>query len=207
MSYAEFVAADIDDPVSVICYAQAHQSWWKDKVTVYAADENGAYFISDMACSEKDAAKLTDGQKIMVNGNKAMQDDEIAIVDATFEFLDGDPYVAEPMDVTGQLGTDALIDNQNRLVTLKGMTVESYDEDGAAFRYKDPDGKTDDLYFKVSRDGKTYEFCVPFYLCGEDTPVYQAVEALHVGQVVDLEGFLCWKDGAYLHTTDLKVVE
>jgi hypothetical protein len=61
--------------------------------------------------------------------------------------------------------------------------------------------KTDDLYFKVSKNGETYEFCVEFYLCGNDTDVYKAVEALKVGDVVDLEGFLYWYEGANLHTT------
>ena len=207
MSYADYAAAAVDDPVCVICYAQAHQSWWDGKVTVYAADEDGAYFLYNMACTEEDAAKLVDGAKIKVTGYKGEWAKEIEIVDATFEFVDGDPYVAEPVDVTEQLGTDALVDYQNRLVSLKGLTVEPYDENGAAFQYKDPDGKTDDLYFKVSKDGETFEFCVEFYLCGNDTPVYQAVEALEVGQVVDLEGFLYWYEGANLHTTSLTVVE
>ena len=93
------------------------------------------------------------------------------------------------------------MDHQNQLVSFKGMTVEAYDESGAAFAYKDPEGKTDDLYFKVSKDGATYDFCVEFYLCGQDTDVYKAVEALNVGDVVDLEGFLYWYEGANPHIT------
>ena len=120
---------------------------------------------------------------------------------------DNAPAMKGVRTLAEQLGTDALVDYQNRLVSLKGMTVEPYDEEGSAFQYKDPDGKTDDLYFKVSKDGKTFEFCVEFYLCGNDTPVYKAVEALEVGQVVDLEGFLYWYEGANLHTTGLAVVE
>ena len=52
MSYEEYVAAAIDDPVAVECYVQAHQSWWDNKITVYAADEDGAYFLYELACSE-----------------------------------------------------------------------------------------------------------------------------------------------------------
>ncbi len=81
------------------------------------------------------------------------------------------------------------------------MTVEAYDETGAAFAYKNAEEKTDDLYFKVSKDGQTYEFCVEFYLCGQDTDVYKAVEALNVGDVVDLQGFLYWYEGANPHIT------
>ena len=122
-------------------------------------------------------------------------------MDATFEFVEGEPFIAEPVDVTELLGTDELIDFQNQLVAFKGMTVEAYDESGAAFAYKDPEGKTDDLYFKVSKDGETYEFCVEFYLCGKDTEVYKAVEALKVGDVIDLEGFLYWYNGLNPHIT------
>ena len=143
-----------------------------------------------MACSEEDAAKLVPGQKIRVTGVKSEWSGEVEIVDASFEFVDGDTFTAQPTDVTALLGKDELIDNQNKLVSFQGMTVEAYDESGAAFAYKDPEGKSDDLYFKVSKDGQTYDFCVEFYLCGKDTEVYQAVENLQVGDTVDLEGFL-----------------
>ena len=71
MSYADYMAAEIDDEVTIECYVQAHQSWWDNKITVYAADQDGAYFIYNMACSEEDAAKLEPGTKIRVNGFKA----------------------------------------------------------------------------------------------------------------------------------------
>ena len=103
--------------------------------------------------------------------------------------------------MTAKLGTDELINCQNEFVAFKGMTVEAYDETGAAFAYKNAENKTDDLYFKVSKDGQTYDFCVEFYLCGQDTEVYKAVEALNVGDVIDMEGFLYWYNGANPHIT------
>ncbi|MBO4925934.1 MAG: hypothetical protein J5472_05605, partial [Clostridia bacterium] len=109
--------------------------------------------------------------------------------------------------VTALLGTDDLIKNMNKLVAFKGMTVEAYDETGAAFAYKDASGKTDDLYFKVSKDGVTYDFCVEFYLRGSDTEVYKAVEGLKVGDVVDLEGYLYWYNGANPHIISVKAAE
>ena len=207
MSYADYSAAAVDDEVTLEVYVQAHQSWWDNAVTVYAADADGAYFIYNMACSEEDAAKLVPGTKIRVTGYKAEWSGEIEITDATFEFVEGDPFIAEAVDVTDLLGTDGLIEHQNQLVSFKGMTVEAYDETGAAFAYKDPEGKTDDLYFKVSKDGQTYDFCVEFYLCGQDTEVYKAVEALNVGDVVDLEGFLYWYEGANPHITAVTAAE
>ena len=207
MSYADYAAAELDSEVTVECYVQAHQSWWDNKVTVYAADADGAYFIYELACSEEDAAKLVPGQKIKVTGYKSEWSGEVEIVDGSFEFVDGDTFIAEPLDVTDLLGKDELIDHQNQLVAFKGMTVEAYDETGAAFAYKNAEEKTDDLYFKVSKDGATYDFCVEFYLCGQDTEVYKAVEALNVGDVVDLEGFLYWYEGANPHITAVKAAE
>ena len=201
MTYAEYAAAELKSEVVVETYVQAHQSWWDGKVTVYTQDQDGAYFIYNMTCSEEDAAKLVPGQKIKVTGYKDAWSGEIEIVDATFEFVDGDTFIAQPTDVTELLSKDELIDQQNKLVSFKGMTVEAYDDSGAAFAYKDPEGKSDDLYFKVSKDGQTYDFCVEFYLCGKDTEVYQAVENLKVGDTVDLEGFLYWYNGANPHIT------
>ena len=87
------------------------------------------------------------------------------------------------------------------------MSASSCDETGAAFAYKNPTDKTDDLYFKLSKDGSTYDFCVEFYLCGQDTEVYKAVEALKVGDVIDLEGFLYWYNGANPHIISVKAAE
>ena len=66
MSYADFTAAAVDDPVCVETYVQAKQSWWADKATVYTQDKDGAYFLYNMACSEADYAKLVPGQKLRV---------------------------------------------------------------------------------------------------------------------------------------------
>lgn len=203
MTYAEYAAAEVDTEVTVEAYVQAHQSWWDNQITVYAQDEDGAYFFYNMACSEEDAEKLVPGTKIRATGFKSEWSGEVEIVDASFEIIEGS-YIAEPVDVTDLLGKDELIEKQNMLVSFKGMTVEDYG-DGTAFAYKNPTEKSDDLYFKVSKDGQVYEFCVEFYLCGKDTDVYKAVEALNIGDVVDLEGFLYWYEGANPHITSVVV--
>jgi hypothetical protein len=207
MTYEEYAAAEKDDEVKVSTYVQATQSWWDGKITIYAQSEDGAYFIYNMKCSQEDAAKLVPGTKIKVKGFKAEWSGEVEITDATFEFIDGEGYKAEAADVTDLLGKDELIGHQNELVAFKGMTVEAYDESGAAFAYKNAENKTDDLYFKVSKDGVTYDFCVEFYLCGQDTEVYKAVEGLKVGDVVDLEGFLYWYNGANPHITKVTAAQ
>lgn len=213
MTHEEYLAAAIDDQVCVETYVQATQSWWEDKITVYCQSPEGAVFAYDMACSEEDAAKLVPGTKIRITGYKAEWSGEVEIMDGTFEFVEGgDTYIAETLDVTDLLGTDELIDHQNEFVSFTGLTVEpSTDANGneAAFLYSwDGSGSQgDDLYFNVSVNGETYNFCVESYLRGADTDVYKAVETLQVGDVINAEGFLYWYEGVNPHITSVTAAE
>ena len=207
MTYADYVAAELDSEVVIETYVQAHQSWWDGKITCYTQDEDGAYFLYNMACTEEDAAKLVPGTKIKVTGYKAEWAGEVEIIDATFEILEGS-FIAEPLDVTALLGTDDLIAHQNELVTFKGMTVEaSKDANGndVAFLYSwDGSGQDgSDLYFNVSVNGETYTFTVESYLCDNTTEVYNAVKNLQIGDTIDMEGFLYWYEGVNPHITSV----
>lgn len=209
MTHEEFVAAELESEVTVETYVQDKQSWWDNKATFYCQSEDGAYFIYEMPCTEDEYAQLVPGTKIRVTGYKAEWSGEVEITDATFEILEADPYIAEATDVTELLGTDELINYQNRFVSFKGMTVEAADDNGAAFLYNwDGSGtQGDDLYFNVSLNGTTYTFTVESYLCGSDTDVYKAVEALNVGDKVDMEGFLYWYEGVNPHITSVTAAE
>ena len=204
MSYAEYCDATMDAEVTVDVYVQDHQSWWDNKITVYAADKDGAYFLYEMACTEADAAKLTPGTKIRVTGVKGEYAGEVEIMNATFEFLsEKDTYIAPAKDVTALVGTDALINDMNKLISLKGMTVVA-NKDGNAFEYQGGiQGK--DIYFTLSNGTATISCCIESYLTGSSTDVYKAVEALQVGDVVDAEGFLYWYNGANPHITSIVV--
>ena len=211
MTYEEYAAAELETEVVVETYVQAKQSWWEDKATLYTQDEDGAYFVYNVACSEEDYEKLVPGQKIKVTGYKSEWSGEVEIVDGSFELEEGN-FIAEAVDVTDLLGSDELIDHQNEFVTFKGMTVEaSTDGDGneAAFLYSwDGSGSEgDDLYFNVSKDGETYTFTVESYLCDSESEVYQAVKGLQIGDTIDLEGFLYWYEGANPHITAVAAVE
>ena len=214
MSYEEYVAAELETEVTIEAYVQAKQSWWEDQATVYAQDEDGAYFLYNMACSEEDYALLTPGTCIRVTGYKTEWSGEVEIMDGTFEIVEGvEPYIATAMDVTELLGTDTLIDNQNKFVAFKGLTVEAagQDADGndVAFLYNwDGSGEEgDDLYFNASYNGETYTFTIESYLCDSTTEVYAAVKALEIGQTIDMEGFLYWYEGVNPHITSVTVVE
>lgn len=207
MTYAEYMAADLDSEVVIETYVQAKQSWWEDKATLYTQDKDGAYFIYNAVCSEADYEKLTPGTKIKVTGYKTEWSGEVEVAEgATIEIEDGN-YVAPVTDVTDLLGKNELIDHQNQFVSFKGMTVEAANDSGAAFLYNwDGSGEDgNDLYFNVSKDGQTYTFTVESYLCDNSTEVYQAVKNLNVGDTVDMEGYLYWYEGVNPHITSVTV--
>ena len=199
MTYADYVAAAIDDEVVIDCYVQAHQSWWNDKVTVYAADEDGAYFIYEMACTEEDAAKLVPGAKIRVTGYKGEWAGEVEIMDATFEFVEGEGYIAEAKDLTEVLPTEELVNYQNQLATFKGLTIESI-----SYKNGEPG---DDIYVTVKQGENTFDFCVERYLTGPETEVYAAFADLVPGDVVDITGFVYWYNGVNTHITAVAKAE
>lgn len=213
MTHDEYLAAAVDDEVTIETYVQAKQSWWEDKATFYTQDKDGAYFIYNMPCSEEDYEKLVPGTKIKVTGYKAEWSGEIEVADvSSFEIEDGE-YIAEPLDVTDLLGKDELIDHQNELVSFKGMTVEAAGQDADGndvaylYNYDGSGSEGDDLYFNVSLNGETYTFTVESYLCDKDSDVYKAVEALNIGDKIDMEGFLYWYEGVNPHITSVTAAE
>ena len=199
MTYAEYAAAEMDAEVVIECYVQATQSWWDNKITVYAADQEGAYFLYELACSQEDAAKMLPGTKIKVTGYKGAWADEVEVMDGTFEFVEGGiGYIAEPVDLTAVLGTEELINYQNQLAVFKGMTVK-------AVEYKNGE-PGDDIYVTLTLNDADYSFCVERYLTGPETEVYAAVGALQAGDVVDVTGFVYWYNGVNTHITTVTPV-
>ena len=93
MTYADYVAADVDSEVVVETYGQAKQGWWENEgvgvATFYTQDKDGAYFLYNMPCSKEDYDKLTEGTKIKVTGYKSEWAGEVEIIDATYDNWDG----------------------------------------------------------------------------------------------------------------------
>ena len=214
MTHDEFMAAELDSPVVIEAYVQANQSWWDGKIKLYLQDENnGAYFVYDLACTEEEAAKLAvPGTKVRISGVKAEWSGEVEIIDATYEII-ATPYIAEPEDVTALLGTDELINHMNEKVAFRGLKVapskvEGKDDEFPFLYAWDGSGSREsnsDLYFNVEKDGQIYTFTVESYLCGAVTEVYAAVEELKIGDTIDCEGFLYWYNGANPHITGVTV--
>ena len=213
MSFEDYMAAATDTEVVVQGAIQGKQSFFsrddQGLATIYLQDEKGgAYFIYELPCTEKEYELMEIGKIIKVKGYKSEWSGEIEVVDIeTWMFVDGE-YIAEAEDVTALLGTDELATKMNKKVAFKGVKVEPIkDKDGndAAFIYNydgsGQRGPDTDLYFNVSSNGQTYTFTVESYLCGPDTDVYKAVEDLHIGDVIDMEGFLYWYNGPNPHIT------
>ena len=203
MSHADYIAAEMDAPVVVETYVQATQSWWDNKITIYAQSADGAYFIYEAACTEEDAAKLVPGTKIRVNGVKGAWAGEVEIMESTIEIIeDGDTYIAEAADLTSVLANaDELIKHQNELAIFKGLTIE-------AIEYKNGEAG-DDIYVTVGLDGATYSFCIERYLTAPETDVYKAFteETVKVGDKVDVTGFVYWYEGVNTHITAIAIAE
>lgn len=213
MSYDEYMAAAVDDPVTIQAYVQAKQAYYAEQetATVYLQDQDGGYFAYDMRCSQEDYDAMTEGTCIQVSGYKAEWSGEVEIMDGQLDsIVEGDTFVADALDVTDLLGTEDLQSHQNEKVSFTGLTVApSTDANGneAAFLYNYDGSGTqgDDLYFNVTvgDSEEVYTFTVESYLCDSSSEVYKAVEGLQVGQTIDAEGFLYWYEGVNPHITSV----
>ena len=203
MTYAEYAAAELDSPVVIEAFIQATQTFNPayGNITLYLADNEGAYFVYRMVADQDLVDKCTTGAKVRVTGTKSEWSGEVEITNATIEFLDGS-YVFEAKDCD-ILGAD-LIESQNQYVYINDLVVLDKG-DGAAFLYKHNGSgsheENSDLYYDVCYGGKLFTFVVESDLCDNTTAVYAAVEELEVGDVINVEGFLYWYEDAQLHTT------
>ena len=193
MTHAEYEAAAMDAEVVVETYVQATQSWWDNKITVYCQSPDGAYFAYELKCTEEESKKMVPGTKIRITGVKGEWAGEVEIMDGSFEFVEGESFIARPFNATGLLGTEDLIKHQNEKVVFKGLTFEKFEYQNGA------PGK--DIYVTFKQADKEYSFCVESYLTAPETDLYKAIPELKKGDVVDVEGFLYWYEGANPHIT------
>ena len=197
MSYEEFAAAEIDDPVVIEAYVQAAQKYSEQygNTSLYLQDEDGAYFVYRVACTAEEYAEFTVGTKVQVKGYKAAWAGEVEIVDATVTVIDdAEPYVAEPVDLTAVLANEEeLIKYQNQLAAFKGVEIEKIE-------YKNGE-PGNDIYVTVKQGEASYSFCVESDLIIPETEVYKAFATLEAGDVVDITGFVYWYNGINTHIT------
>lgn len=214
LTYDEYMAAELKSEVVIEAFIQAKQGWWNNQATFYLQDGKGGYLAYNAACTEEEYNKLVVGAKVKVTG---MKDEWKGLVEiaagATIELIEGDTYIAPVFDATSLLGKDELIEKQNMKVSFKNLTVspktKANDDTQYAFLYNwdgsGLEGTDSDLYFDLTDGENVYTFVIEYYLTGPDSDAYKAVQALEVGDVVDIEAFLYWYEGAQPHVTSVTV--
>ena len=197
-NYEDYLNAPVDTELELIMSVQGHQSWWDNKVTVYAQDDDGGYFLYEAQADEELAKILEPGALIRVTGYKAEWSGEQELADAKIELLSAPGKVYDPKDVTDIAGEpDKLKEFMNQKITIKGLEV-------VEVNHKDSESDPD-IYVTVAVGGTQYDLCVENYLCGPDTEVWQTANGLEAGNVIDVEGFLYWYEGPNPHLTAITV--
>ena len=191
MTHAEYMAAEADEAVKVECYVQATQSWWDNKITIYAQDKHfGGYFAYEASCTKEVADKLVPGTKVIIEGYKTFYKGMPEIASgATLTIVeDGDTYEAPASILTDKLGTQDLVKEAGVYAAFQGLTIAKIE-----YRNGEPG---DDIYVDFTLNDKTYSFCVERYLTDPETDLYKMFvdEDLKVGDVVNVYGFVYWYD-------------
>ena len=191
MTHAQYLAAANNDPVEIEAYVQATQSWWDNKIVVYAMDKSfNGYIAYNLSCTEEEAAKLVPGTKINIKGFKTFYKGMPEVAEgATFTVVEGaDTFVAPAEVMTDLLGKQELLNRCGAYGAFQGLTIKAIN-----FKNGEPG---DDIYVDFTLGDATYSFCVERYLTAPDTDVYKAfVDGdVKVGDVVNVYGFVYWYD-------------
>lgn len=217
MTYSEFMAAESGDDVRIEGYIAAKQSFWNNAAVVYLVGGIGeGYLIYNMPMTEEEYNSLyTIGTCINVKGTKAIYALEHEIdgakgVDVTVK-NDAKEFQKEAIDLTESVDSDAIFKYQNAYfkatLKVKEYTTTSSDTGvsaNKAYGYKG-DEPTDDLYICFEDEkGNVLNACIEAYLTNKTTDVYDYVlNHLEVGQLVTIEGYLYWWNGANPHITSI----
>ncbi|MBP5270408.1 MAG: hypothetical protein ILO42_05565 [Clostridia bacterium] len=213
MTYAEFIAAAADAPVTIEGFVQAkfEYSAAYGNTSLYLADADGAYYVYRWACTQEEYDAVNVGDKVCVKGIRQSYhgEDEVSAPSGdkiTVTVVGTDKKLYDAVDLTDKLGTDEMANYQNRKVTFTGLTVAaSKDPDQKEvawlYKYNGTGSEGDDIYITFAKGDKTYTFLIESDFCGKDTDVYKALRELNIGDTVDVEAFLYWYDGINPHIT------
>lgn len=202
-NYEDFLKAGEDQELEIAMSVQAHQSWWDNKLTIYAQDDDGGYFLYNAEVDEKLAEVLQPGTMIVVTGYKTEWSGEVEFAEgAKVAILAGEKdregKVYDPKDVTDKLANfEELAKFMNQKVAIKGLEVTNIS--------KKDDASDPDIYISVKAGDAAFDLCLENYLTGPDTDVYKTAESLTVGNTIDIEGFLYWYNGPNPHVTAITV--
>lgn len=215
VNYEQFMAAEEQTLVKVKVTVAACQKYNAEygNTSIYAFDEDGAYFIYRIGMTQEEYDSLAAGKVMVITGYKTAWAGEVEIGDVqSFEVLD---ETGVSVDAWAWTSDEAeLLKHQNQKFTASDFTIvastykdENEEEKEAAFLYNwDGSGERgNDLYFNVSDGTNTYSFVVESDLCDSASEVYKTVETLKIGDKVDVTGFLYWYNGPNPHITAVTV--
>lgn len=206
MSFLDFMVAEIDAEVTVDSYVQlSAYDAEKGVISFFMADPaGGSYYVYQMPVTEEEAAQITEGAHLLVSGYKREWSGEVEILEAKFQLLEGQ-YRSEAADLTFGLSEDSILPLlMNGRMSVSAAVVcgtPDAEEKLQPFLYKwNGSGEEgDDIYFNLLVNGKAHTFVVESSEFGADSDLYKAVQALKIGDVLDVEAFLYWYEGPQPH--------
>ncbi len=204
MSHDSYMYAEPWTDVCVETYVQAtgRRGWEKNSIQLFAQSKDGGYYIGEMKCSKEDKEKLVPGTKILVKGIKiGYGDDGVEIIEASYEIIESDPFIAEPKDVSALLGSEKLLEHQNEKVLFKGLTVSGY-EDGTPV-INDSSGIS---FCCTDGNGLKLSFFVDLAFIKMHSDLFREAKKLEIGDVIDIEGFFSWtsdETGPYTYVSNI----
>jgi len=201
MTYEQYMAAAMDSDVVIEGFitAKMYAKAWGN-VGLILQDGDGAYYVYRMPCDDALDAKLEVGKKVKITGIKTEWSGEVELKEgsSTCEVLD-ESYTFAAKDITALIGTDDLIKDQNKAVSVKEATVSA----APLYKWDGSGSEGDDIYVGLTINGTEYSFMVESDLCGTGTDAYEAAKALQVGDKIAIEGFLYWYNGPQVWMTKI----
>ena len=194
-TYEDFLAAELDTELELLMSVQCAYIDYKGNGYVFLQDDNGATFGYCEGADETLFNAMTPGTLVRVKGYKGEWSGELELIDATYEIIagayDGKNYDA--IDLTDKVGdNDTLATHMNKKSSFKGLTVKEwlYNWDGKGER------ETSDIYLTCTcPNGNDIQFVIKTGMYDCNSELFQFVETLQAGDVVDVESFMYWYEG------------
>ncbi len=196
--------AELDSEVVVENLCTGKAVLVEDKATVYTQDQDGAYFVYNMAPVQKRLWKTGARTKIKVTGYKA----EWSGVEITL-MLPLKSWKVIPTSLPTRMlpqCSEPMNWSTTRISMLHSKAWLLKQPAGWKRKWRCPvqlgwlryDG--DDLILQRFPEWRDHSFVVESYLLSDNTnDVYAAVKNLQIGDVIDMEGFLYWYEGVNPH--------
>lgn len=191
-TFADYEAAEIDAELELLMSVQCAYIDYKGNGFVFLqCDEGATLGYCDGADTEL-FAKMTPGTLVKVHGYKSEWSGELELGDATYEIV-GEGTNYEALDVTDLCGDiEGLTPAMNEKVSFKALQVKEYkyNWDGSGQR------DSSDIYLDVecpNNADMTFVIKTGMYDCNSE--LFQFVETLESGDLVDIEAFMYWYEG------------